>query len=185
MAVDLGATVIGTTRSAARVLIDAGRLAEQVRDLGVEGAAVLDLVGNTVLRDSLQAVRPQGRVCQVGFLGGLGPVDDFNPIANLPTSVQLSFFGSFVLGAEHYPVDDVPVAELVAKAEAGVYRARPARVFRFDEIAEAHRLIEANQLEGKGGRRGPLTGSVREVAPPGGATSPGESRPRRRSLLSC
>lgn len=40
------------------------------------------------------------------------------------------------------------MAELVAKAEAGLYRARPSRVFRFAEVAEAHRLIEANQLEG-------------------------------------
>jgi len=88
-------------------------------------------------------------VCQVCFLGGLGPVDDFNPIADLPTGLQLTFFGSCVLGTEHYPVDDVPVAELIAKAEASVYSARPARVFRFDEVAEARRLIEANQLKGK------------------------------------
>jgi NADPH:quinone reductase-like Zn-dependent oxidoreductase len=102
-----------------------------------------------VLRDSLGAVRPRGRVCQVGFLGGLAPVEGFDPIADLPTGVQLSFFGSFVLGTEGFPIGDVPVAELVARAEAGVYRARPARVFRFEEVAEAHRLIEANQLAGK------------------------------------
>jgi len=86
----------------------------------------------------------------VGFLGGLGPVDDFTPIADLPTGVQLSFFGSFVLGTEHYPVDDVPAADLVAKAEAGVYRARPARVFPLRRgLPRRTGLIEANQLEGK------------------------------------
>ena len=160
IAVDLGATVIGTTRSAARVaslrelgadrvLIDDGRLAEQVGELGLTVDAVLDLVGNSVLRDSLHVVRPRGRVCQVGFLGGLAPIDGFDPIADLPTGVQLTFFGSFVLGTEHFPLADVPVAELVARAEAGVYRARPGRVFRFEEVAEAHRLIEANELDGK------------------------------------
>ncbi len=114
---DLGATVIGTTRSAARVLIDDGRLAEQVRDLGVEVDAVLDLVGNTVLCDSLQAVRPRGPGVPGGASSaGWGRWTTFNPIADLPTGVQLSFFGSFVLGTEYYPVDDVPVAELVAKA---------------------------------------------------------------------
>ena len=42
-----------------------------------------------VLRDSLRIVRTGGRMCQLGFLGGLEPVTDFNPIADLPTGVQL------------------------------------------------------------------------------------------------
>ena len=29
------------------------------------------------------------------------------------------------------------------------YRAQPARVFRFEEIADAHRLMEAGQANGK------------------------------------
>jgi NADPH2:quinone reductase len=58
----LGATIVA---------IDDGRLADQ--NLGAVDA-VLDLVGNSVLRDSLRLVRPRGRVCQLGFLGGLEPV---------------------------------------------------------------------------------------------------------------
>ena len=102
IAVDGGATVIATTRNQARaaflsslgathVLIDDGRVAEQVGEMRLKVDAVLDLVGNSVLRDSLQTVRSRGRVCQVGFLGGQDPVDGFNPIADLPTGVQLSF----------------------------------------------------------------------------------------------
>jgi NADPH:quinone reductase len=160
IAVDLGATVIATTRSASRaallrelgadrVLIDDGRLAEQVRDQAIKVDAVFDLVGNSVLRDTLLAVRPRGRVCQAGFLGGLEPVVRFDPISDLPTGVQLSFFGSFVLGTDPFPVSNIPLAELIAKAEAGAYHAKPVRVFRFDEVPEAHRLIEANQVAGK------------------------------------
>jgi NADPH:quinone reductase-like Zn-dependent oxidoreductase len=160
IAVDGGATVIATTRNQARVpflrslgaahvLIDDGRLAEQVREMGLKVDAVLDLVGNNALRDSLQAVKGRGRVCQVGFLGGQNPVDGFNLIADLPTGVQLSFFGSFVLGTEDFPVDEIPVAEMIAKAEAGTYNAKPTRVFSFEDVAEAHRLVEANQAEGK------------------------------------
>ena len=111
---------------------------------------VFDLVGNTVLRDSLQIVRPRGRVCQLGFLGGLDPVADFNPITDLPTSVQLSFYGSaFVLGTEEFPLAEIPLADMIAKAEAGGYRARPARVFGFDEIVEAHRVMEEGAAVGK------------------------------------
>src|ERR1700722_8901224 len=121
VAAEQGATVIATTRrpdrgalleriGAKAVLIDDGQLAGQ--RFGVVDC-VLDLVGNRVLRDSLRVVRPRGRVCQLGFLGGLQPVDGFNPIADLPAAVQLSFYGSaFVLGTEDFPLDDIPLAEM-------------------------------------------------------------------------
>jgi len=161
VAAGLGSTVIATTRSpsrsallrdigAAAVLIDDQQLAGQVQDLGIEVDCVFDLVGNTVLRDSLRLVRPRGRVCQLGFLGGLGPVADFDPITDLPTGVQLSFYGSaFVLGTESFPLTDIPLADMIAKAEAGQYQARPARVFAFDEIVEAHQVMEAGLAAGK------------------------------------
>jgi NADPH:quinone reductase len=37
----------------------------------------------------------------------------------------------------------------VDKAAAGVYKAKPARVFQFDEIREAHEAMESNQANGK------------------------------------
>lgn len=158
---DLGAQVIATTRRADRaallrslgaqhVVIETGRIADQVRDLRPGGAdRVLDLVGNSVLRDSLQAVRQTGRVCQAGFLGGLGPVTDFQPVFDLPSGVQFSFFGSFEVGTPAYPISAIPFQQIVANAEAGVYQAKPARVFPFEEIAEAQRVMEASQAGGK------------------------------------
>jgi NADPH:quinone reductase len=107
------------------------------------------LVGNTVLRDSLRAARVRGRVCQAGFLGGLGPVTDFLPIADMPSGVQFSFFGSFEVGTPAYPISAIPFQQIVAKAEAGTYQAKPARVFTFEEIADAHRMMEAGQADGK------------------------------------
>jgi NADPH:quinone reductase-like Zn-dependent oxidoreductase len=111
--------------------------------------AVLDLVGNSVLRDSLKAVRTRGRVCQAGFLGGLGPIEDFLPVFDLPSGVQFSFFGSFEIGTEAYPLSLVPFQQIVDKVQAGVYQAAPARVFAFEEIADAHRVMEASQAAGK------------------------------------
>jgi NADPH2:quinone reductase len=156
-----GALVIATTRTqarealladigAAQVLVDDGQLAKQVHALHIDVDCLFDLVGNSVLRDSLQTVRTRGRVCQLGFLGGLDPVTDFNPLADLPTGVQLSFYGStFVLGSQEFPLADIPLADMIAKAEAGTYQAKPARVFSFDEIVEAHRVMEAGQAGGK------------------------------------
>jgi NADPH2:quinone reductase len=161
LAAEIGARVIATTRREERagllrslgaesVVIDAGELAGAVRELEPRGVdAVLDLVGNSVLRDSLRAVRTGGRVCQAGFLGGLGPVDDFMPVFDMPSGVQFSFFGSFEVGGEAFPLSAVPFQEIVDKVQAGVYRAKPARVFAFDEIAAAHRVMEAGQAAGK------------------------------------
>lgn len=161
IAADLGARVIATTRRADRakllrslgaehVVTDTGAIASEVRSLLPDGAdRLLDLVGNSVLRDSLQAVRHTGRVCQAGFLGGLGPVTDFQPVFDLPSGVQFSFFGSFEIGTPAYPISALPFQHIVAKAEAGVYQAKPARVFPFEEIAEAQRLMESSQAGGK------------------------------------
>jgi len=61
----------------------------------------------------MQAVAVRGRVCQAGFLGGLGPVADFLPAFDLPSSVQFSFFGSFEVGSRAFPISAVPFAETV------------------------------------------------------------------------
>ena len=161
IASDLGARVIATTRREDRagllrslgaegVVIETGAIAGEVRRLVPDGVdRVLDLVGNSVLRDSLQAVRAKGRVCQAGFLGGLGPVADFLPAFDMPSGVQFSFFGSFEVGTAAYPISAIPFRDIVAKAEAGVYQAKPVRVFAFEEIADAHRVMEAGEAAGK------------------------------------
>lgn len=162
IAADLGAHVIATTRNPAReqelrdlgaveVLIDDGELAPTVRATHPDGVdAVLELVGNSALRDSLKAVRPRGGVCLVGFLGGLEPIADFDPLLDLPSGVRLTTFASaFVLGDEYFPTTDVPLQQIVDKATSGVFQAKPARVFQFDQIVDAHRLIDAGQANGK------------------------------------
>ena len=103
-----------------------------------------------MLRDSLQCVRAKGRVCQIGFLGGLDPVADFNPLMDLPSGVQLTTFASaFVLGDERFPITDVPLQEIVDKADRGAFAAKPARVFDFEQIVDAHRLMESGRAGGK------------------------------------
>ncbi|MFE4604508.1 zinc-binding dehydrogenase [Kitasatospora indigofera] len=161
LAVTHGASVLATTRNPAhvplleqlgaeQVLIDDGHLAAQVHRDGHIVDAVFDLVGNNALRDSLAAVGPRGRVCQLGFLGGFEPVHEFNPITDLPSGVQLSFFGSaFVLGSPEFPLTDVPLDEIYARVESGASAAGPVRTFRFGEIVEAYRVLEAGTALGK------------------------------------
>ncbi|WP_433685338.1 zinc-binding dehydrogenase [Nocardia sp. CA-119907] len=160
LAADLGATVVATTRNPARtallteigadhVLIDDGDLTGAVYTAGLRVDRLLDVVGNSVLRDSLTAVRAGGRVCQIGFLGGLDPVDAFAPIADLPSAVQLSFLGSFLLGTPEFPLSAIPFDNILTKVAAGTYRARPVRTFGFGDIVTAHQVMEAGSAGGK------------------------------------
>ena len=161
IAAHAGARVIATTRNpdriaklesfgAARVVLEGPELSRRVRELHPQGVdAVLELVGNSTLLDSLAMARRGGRVCLAGFLGGLAPMASFNPLLQVPSGVQFSFFGSFVFGSPSFPLNEVPLQTIVDRVAAEEYKAKPARVFRFDEIREAHRLMESNQANGK------------------------------------
>jgi NADPH:quinone reductase-like Zn-dependent oxidoreductase len=111
--------------------------------------AVLDIVGTSTLLDSLKIARRGGRVCMAGFLGGGGGIADFDPLAHMPSGVQFSFFASFMFGTPGFELSDVPLQAIVERAEAGIYKARPARILAFDDIREAHRLMEADAAMGK------------------------------------
>jgi NADPH:quinone reductase len=159
MAVNAGTRVIATTRSRDRFAmlekLGAERCDIERRDLSKHIAeakkidAVLDLVGNSVMLDSLAMLRRGGRSCLAGWLGGLDPIRDFNPLLQMASGVYLTFFGSFVFGTPGFPLSDVPLAQIAADAAAGRLDVKPARIFRFDEIHEAHRVMEANEARGK------------------------------------
>lgn len=113
--------------------------------------AVLDLIGNSTLLDSLKLVRRGGRVCLAGFLGGLDPISDFNPLLQMASGIQFSFFGSFVFGSSGFPLSDVPLHQIVQMVGKGEVKAKPAQVFEFGEsnVREAHRLMEQSEAGGK------------------------------------
>jgi NADPH:quinone reductase-like Zn-dependent oxidoreductase len=159
MAVNAGAKVIATTRSRERFgmleALGAERCEVERPDLSKHIAeakqidAVLDLVGNSVILDSLAMLRRGGKACLAGWLGGLDPIRDFNPLLQMASGVYLTFFGSFVFGTPGFPLSDVPLQAIAADIAAGKYSAKPSRVFRFEEIQEAHRVMDANQANGK------------------------------------
>ena len=157
--VNAGARVIATTRSRERFpmleklgaerceieRLDLSKHIPEVKKID----AVLDLVGNSVVLDSLAMLRRGGRSCLAGWLGGLDPIPDFNPLLQMASGVYLTFFASFVFGAPGFPLSDVPLQQIAADAAAGRLDVKPARIFRFDEIREAHRVMEANEAGGK------------------------------------
>lgn len=153
----MGAHPVGTARSRRHAAALEALGAEQVivagASLGAGEAgqfdAVLDLLGNSSLRDSLRLAAPGGRVCLAGFLAGLAPLDAFNPLTDMPSTVQLSFFGSFNFGEAGHGMDAIPYQEMADAMADGRLRGRPARTFRFDQVREAHALMEDHAANGK------------------------------------
>ena len=159
MAVNAGARVIATTRSrdrfamletlgAERVELEGAGLAKRIPE-AKRIDAVLDLVGNSTIMDSLDMLRRGGKACLAGWLGGLAPIADFNPLLQMASGVYLTFFGSFVFGTPGFPLSDVPLQDIAHQVAEGRLKAKPSRVFGFQEIHEAHRVMEANEAGGK------------------------------------
>jgi NADPH:quinone reductase-like Zn-dependent oxidoreductase len=161
IAAQAGAEVIATTRKPSRfemlkslgathVVEESPNLTARTRELYPHGLdAVLELVGNSALLSSLATLRRNGRLCLAGFVGGLAPVADFNPLLQMPSGVHFSFFGSFVFGLPTFPLSDIPFQTIVDRVAAGIYKAKPARIFGFEEIQEAHRLLDSYGADGK------------------------------------
>ena len=159
MAVAAGARVIATARSpkrfpmleelgAARVELERTDLAAHIAE-SKEIDGVLDLVGNSTILDSLDMLRRGGTACLAGWLGGLAPIPDFNPLLRMASGVNWSFFGSFVFGTPGFPLSDVPLADIARQVADGTLDAKPSHVFSFDQIREAHRVMEAGEAGGK------------------------------------
>ena len=151
-----GATVASTTRrpdreqllrssGADQIFIDTGVIAEQVKEVFPSGVdKVLELIGTTTLADSLHCAKQRGIVCMTGMVGNKWWFDNFSPMEMISTAVCLTAYdggpGDFML---------TPLAELVEQVAAGTLRVQIGRIFRLDEIVEAHRYMEENRAGGK------------------------------------
>jgi NADPH:quinone reductase-like Zn-dependent oxidoreductase len=161
LATECGASVVATTRNSGRhkelfalgsqtVEMEGPDLAERLAASGDDKFdAVLELVGNSTLLSSLTLLRRHGRLCLAGFVGGLAPIEKFNPLRQMASGVHFSFFGSFVYGQPEFPLSEVPLANIVQRVADGKITAVPAQVFHFEDIVEAHRVMESNAGGGK------------------------------------
>ena len=158
IAAGYGVMIAATTRSPGKaealkaagvdhVLIDdGGSLADSVQAIWPQDPDyVLDLVGASTAVDSLRLVRRGGTVCVSGSLSGW-LIADFEPIAMIPSGTRLTSFHS---DDRKGSAGATILQRVIKEVEAGVYRPNVDRVFSLDDIAEAHRYMEANQATGK------------------------------------
>lgn len=128
-----------------QVFIDSGIIAQQVREVFPRGVdKVLELVGTTTLADSLRCARQRGIVCMTGMVGNKWSFDDFSPMDVIPTAVCLTTYDG---GAEDFML--TPLEELVEKIAIGQLPIHVGKVFRLDQIVDAHRCMEQNKAGGK------------------------------------
>ncbi|WP_431928060.1 zinc-binding dehydrogenase [Amycolatopsis tucumanensis] len=127
--------------------MDGGDIGADVRALCPDGPDfVLDLVGAPTVPESLRLVKRGGTVCVTGMLSGKWAIPDFQPVAAIPSGTKLTAFQSNDIrgtaggGALQAIVDGVA---------SGAYQPNLDRVFRLEQIVEAHTYMEANQATGK------------------------------------
>jgi NADPH:quinone reductase-like Zn-dependent oxidoreductase len=156
IAKNLGAFVAATTRRHERerllrasgvdqVFIDAGSIAEQVKEVSSGGVdKVLELVGTATLLDSLRCAKQRGIVCMTGMVGNKWSFDDFSPMDAIPTAVSLTTYSG---GAEDFVL--TPLDELVQEIASSKLNVQVGKIFRLDEIVEAHRCLEEGKAGGK------------------------------------
>ena len=156
LAKDAGLYVATTSRSSTKsemlkkagadeVWIDNGSLERQLKDCERQPFdRVLELIGTTALLDSLRCVRTGGIVCMTGILGGKWALENFEPMGDIPTGVKLTSYsgGSTDISMEqlqHY-------VELVEKGKLII---QTGPVFKFEDLVQAHELMDTNQAGGK------------------------------------
>ena len=156
LAKQLGLTVLATTRNPAKagrlhaagadaVIVDTGEIHQQVRERLPGGAdRVLELVGTITLRDSLKCARRGGIVCMTGILGGQWTFDTFMPMGDIPTGVKLTSYSG-----EATDLDPQRHQQFVDAVATGQHSLAIDRVFRLEDVPDAHRYMENNQATGK------------------------------------
>jgi len=156
LAKDAGLFVATTSRSPSKiemlkaagadeVWIDDGLLAQKLEDCEHRPFdRVLELIGTTTLLDSLRCVQPGGIVCMTGILGGQWTLETFEPMGDIPTGVKLTSYSG---GSSDISIEQLQ--HYVELVEKGKLMIQTGPVFKFEELVEAHELMDANQAGGK------------------------------------
>ncbi len=156
LAKTLGLRVVSTTRNSSKrqellgagaddVVIDHGTIANAASKMSDGGFdRVLELIGTTTLLDSLKCTRRGGIVCMTGILGGRWAMENFRPMGDIPTAVKLTSYAG-----ESSDITQEELQRYVSLVEADELKLKLGPVFRFEDLQDAHRLMDSNRANGK------------------------------------
>ena len=94
--------------------------------------------------DSLRCAKRKGVVCVTGMLGNEWVMKEFDPHRVIPRTVKLT-----VYAGEAHDLDQGELQRFLEDVTEGRVSVNIDRVFKFDEIVEAHRYMESNHATGK------------------------------------
>jgi NADPH:quinone reductase len=158
----LGATVLGTSRSAAKL----ARALVYGLDHGIDTArgsfreavgepvhVVLDVLGGPAFADNLAVLAPRGRLVLLGFLAGGRFTGDLGPILRH----RLEVIGTVMRARgldERVPLVREFAERMLPLFDQRIEHASPLRpvlerAFPMAELPDAHRLMESNETFGK------------------------------------
>ena len=144
-----GLQITGTSRSTAK--------AQRLRDEGFDAVVtdrenilqtdqtynkILDLIGPAALRDTFRHLNESGIVCVTGLLGGEWTLPDFDPLEDLPADSYLTSFHSGNVTQQKIQA----MLDFVDKYKVS---AVPEKVFKLEEIRQAHEFLESAGSFGK------------------------------------
>ena len=92
---------------------------------------ILDLVGPSVMKDSISHLAEDGIICSCGQLGGQWTLKDFDTIMELYNNVYLTTFYSG-------NVTTNKLQDLIDFVEKYNVNVRPEKIFKIEQIQEAH-----------------------------------------------
>ncbi len=124
---------------------------------------VFDGVGEDSYRRSFAALKPGGLLCAYGYSAGVQAqrrlLATLTWIARvylwrrmlswLPRGKRVSIFSINLMRARHPVWFQQDLGQLFGMLAAGTIRPRVAKRISFDEVADAHRCLEAGSLEGR------------------------------------
>ena len=156
IAKDLGCTVIASSRSTTKadvlknrsrtdhVVVDDADMAAAVAGLDVRVNAVAQCVGGTQAIETTCAFMPGGGIMGLG--GQLGEAWDTDAEPSIPDGVRTVFTRSDLV---RFPDDAARMNGILNKAADGAYVPNIFQTFGFDDLPEAHRVMENNEAVGK------------------------------------
>lgn len=103
---------------------------------------VLELVGPRTIKDTIRCSAEGAIICLTGLLGDQWYLEEFDPIMDLPANGYLTSFYSGNVDQEH-------IEELIHFVDRYDVDLTPGKVFRLEEVQQAHELLESGKNIGK------------------------------------
>lgn len=103
---------------------------------------LLELIGPATIKDSFNYLNEGGILCSTGQLGGKWYLKEFDPIIDIKRNSYLTSFYSGNVAEDR-------INELLTYIADNKVKVEPEKVFRLDEIQQAHEYLESSHSFGK------------------------------------